>query len=148
MSCALADPPMPNIASIAAAASIAMKFAETVMCATSVNLLASFAPLHESRGGLRKDRFYHFVDRALAVGFVGQRPRHCDRRRAPWRNALPDQLAGVDQQAGRDTLFQARRLQMAHLLAQHRELQRDIILDTGLVRDNLDFLVRRRIGEL
>jgi len=37
---------------------------------------------------------------------------------------------------------------MTHLLAQHRELVRDILLDARLVRDDFNFLVGRRIGEL
>ena len=37
---------------------------------------------------------------------------------------------------------------MPHLLAQHRKLLRDILIDSRLMRDNFDFLVSRRIGEL
>ena len=45
---------------------------------------------HLSPPLLRKDRLHHFVDRALAVGLVGQRPGHGDGRGAARRDSLAD----------------------------------------------------------
>src|ERR1700683_1932677 len=90
-------------------------------------------PLAKSRTGPKlvcrcspsnEDRLDDFIDGALAVVLVGQRPCYRDGGRASRRNPLLNQLARVDQQPRRDAFLQPRGLQMTQLFAPHRQLHR------------------------
>ena len=59
-----------------------------------------------------------------------------------------DQLAGVDEQARADALAEAVLAQVAHLLAELREVLRDLLGDAALVRDDLRLQLLARVGEL
>src|SRR5260370_40536352 len=96
VSCAIAGPPAPIIASMAPEARIILsEDADSVIC----DLAHVGCPIARS-ASIRnswKDRFDYFVDCPLAVGFVRQRPGDRDRRRTPWRDSLPTQFARIDQ---------------------------------------------------
>src|SRR6185312_16756844 len=106
------------------------------------------AGMTKKSGSLGHDRLDYFVDGALAVEFVGERPRHGNSGGAPRCDSFPNQFTGVNQEPSRDAFFESRRLEMANLLAESVQLARHIAIDAGFVRDDLDLFVSGRIIEL
>ena len=80
---------------------------------------------------------------------VGERPGDSDLAGAAWRDALRDQLASVDQEAGADAFAEAVFFQVADLLAEPGEVDRHVSREhAGFVRDDFGFLLARRVVEL
>src|SRR5262249_4885816 len=88
------------------------------------------------------------VDRADGVRIVGERPAHRRGARAPRCDPAADQLARVDQEAGARAFRQAALAEVADLLAEGRQAQREIEIELTLVSDDARLEVARRIAEL
>src|SRR5437867_11124648 len=110
------------------------------------NLTHSLLPITYSLS--LKNRLDQFLNAPLHVGIVGDRPRHGRLAGADWRHALPDQVAGIDQESGTAPLFQSVVPQVPYLLAQLHQLLSHIFIRTRLMLDHLGFNLTRRIAEL
>src|SRR5207249_7657125 len=95
-----------------------------------------------------EDRLSQLSDRALALGIVGERLADRDLARAARRHTALHELGGIDEEPRADPLLEPARLQMPHLLAELRQLERDLHRRAALVRDHLRLAVARRIVEL
>src|SRR5579883_2557437 len=84
----------------------------------------------EQRSSL-EDRRDYFLDAALYLGIVGECPDDTNLAGTTRRDPLGDELAGVDEEAGAYPLGEAVLAQVAHLLAQLRQLGRRGGVDAG-----------------
>src|SRR5690606_17584776 len=91
-------------------------------------------PVDRGRAARRllvEDRGYDFLDGALHLDVVRERPHDTRLAGAARRDAVRDQLADVDQQTGGDALGEAVLLEVAHLLGQLRQLLRGVTVHAG-----------------
>src|SRR4051794_14683953 len=102
--------------------------------------------------GLRRfsfeDRRDYFLDAALHLDIVGQRPHDTHLAGATSWYPLGDQLAGVDQQAGAHALTQPVLAQVPHLFTQLRQLGGRREIDPCLVLDDAGLDLAGRVGEI
>src|SRR4030042_2037256 len=91
---------------------------------------------------------HNLFDAALQLPVVAERPDDGRLAGLPRRHALGHELPGVDQEARAHSLRQAVLLEMAHFLAQLRQLARDLRHDRRLVGDDLRLLLAAGIAEL
>src|SRR3990172_3051518 len=97
---------------------------------------------------LLKDRRHHLFDTPLYVPLVRERPDNTDLAGASGRYPLRDEASGVDQEPRAGALSETMLLEVAHLLAQFRQVHRHRRGHAGLPLDDLRLQVPRRVVEL
>src|SRR3990172_11844856 len=106
------------------------------------------SPIRLVNVGLLEDGADDFLDAALNVGVIGQGPHDADLTGAAGGDALLDELAGVDEEAGADALAETVLAQVAHLFPQLGEVVGGLGRDAALVLDDLRLELLARVGEL
>ena len=96
----------------------------------------------------REYRGYYLIDASLHLRIVSNSPRHGDLAGATGRDALVDELGGVDENSGARALFKAVFTQVADLGAERCKQSCTLIIATRFVRDNLRFMLFIREIEL
>ena len=89
---------------------------------------------------LRENRRDDFVQTLLHLGVVGDTPRNSDVTGAAWRDSFFDQPAGIDEHPRAGAFFESMLAQTAHLVTELGELRSGLIVDAGLMGDDLRFV--------